>query len=728
MGQHRSYPFEGDKGTAPSLSQFASGSLGINDFSLESASTGRRKAEVAYDGEEMARIPALERAGGWLVLVFTAAFASFLVLMDLSGQAPGQSFSLKSISDCLQFGGEAIGLVFCVAITLRLHKASVVTGQKLREMEARNEPSNSQLVTARTDAQNTRRSYWAWLLLSIAIALYASGQAVWTSYDVRMPSASVPFPGLYDIGFVASYPFFVIGALLLTRRNTRGVVVGRLRVLLDALLVIGAAFSLSWFFILSPSVASLTTQPSFGAAFLAIYFPGGDLLLVTLGAFLMFSQFSTRERQAVFARLCLGLFFLAVTDSILVWLSLSFSFNTGTIQDVLWPLSMQMVGLAAIAYPRSVALERESSDERSTGKAEASLTQNRLSALGVYFQTAAPFVIALGSSAILLTIVPSTNPSQRFVASMIALILFVLVTIRQTLTLNENNRLRLQLAGELVLSRRELQVTRREADSAIREAQEKQQLEQGVQALQAVHARIAHGDFSVRASTEPGPLQAVAVSFNLMIERLKDLVLRANRYEQLVGEIGALQEALEHLSQGVAAWPATTIPQSKTELRALYLSVERVQRFQSHQWRSLLNVLERTVAPLGRIQMVLGALERQEQRAPLIPGAESGERGSAASVYQVEQQLLRLIEQIRDSVERLEGRSAIWDTPLPPQAGRQAGPLQGAPEDEKQGTASQLVPPASNLPPERRPKIRPGHFPQRPSLYPSQERGGERRF
>lgn len=442
--------------------------------------------------------------------------------------------------------------------------------QHLRNLESRGEQTSSAIAAAQTEVQNTRRSYWAWTLLSIAIAVYACGQAIWTSYDVRMPSANVPFPGLYDIGFVASYPFFVLGSLLLTRRSSRGATVGRVRILLDALLVISAALSISWFFILSPSVAGLSQQPSFGAAFLAIYFPGGDLLLVALGAFLMFSQFSTREQQAVFVRLCLGLFFLAVTDSILVWLSLSFSFNTGTIQDILWPLSMQMVGLAALAYPRSIAQEQErvARMESMAGSLGSSLSASKLSAVSLYIQTAAPFILALIASAILLTAIPETDHTQRLVASLIALILFVLVAIRQALTLNENNRLRLQLAGELVLSRRELQVTRQVANVAAQEAQEKQQLEQGVLALQAVHARIAHGDFSVRASTDPGPLQAVAVSVNLMIERLKDLALRTSRYEQVINESRVLQEALEHLSRGVSAWPTAINPNTRGELRS----------------------------------------------------------------------------------------------------------------------------------------------------------------
>jgi len=528
-----------------------------------------------------------------------------------------------------------------------------------------------------------------------------------------MPSADVPFPGLYDIGFVASYPFFVTGALLLTRRN-RGVAVGRLRVFFDALLVIGAAFSLSWFFILNPSVAGLAQQPGFGAAFLAIYFPGGDLLLVALGAFLMFSQFSTREQQSVFVRLCLGLFFLAITDSILVWLSLSFSFNTGTLQDILWPLSMQMVGLAALAYPRSVALEQERASLSES--MASSLSSRRFSALGLYFQTAAPFVLALGTSAILLTVIPETAGSQRLLASFIALILFILVAIRQTLTLNENNRLRLQLAGELVLSRRELLVTRREADIAAHDAQEKQQLEQGVLALQAVHARIAHGDFSVRASTDPGPLQAVAVSFNLMIERLKDLVLRASRYEQLVNEISVLQEALEHLSQGVAAWSVGTNPASKTELRALYLGIDHVQRFQANQWRSLLTVLERIAAPLGRMQTVLETTARQDNSL------------SDYTIQQTEQQLQKLIEQIRGGIERMEGRPVIQElSPSFQTNSNQAGAYREMQEREQGKIASQPLQPGSNTVAERLVPNRPNPFPPRTPFYARPEQGGDKR-
>jgi hypothetical protein len=707
----------------------------MSTIASEISSLEAKNSGVMYHGEALARIPFLERVGGWIVLGFTVVFAGFLLLMKLEGQIPGQSFSLKSISDCLQFGGECVGLAFSAAVALRLRKESVLSMQRLWRLGTMSGPTDSEMVIARNEAQNVRRSYRAWALLSIAIAVYACGQAIWTGYDVRMPSANVPFPGLYDIGFVAAYPFFVVGALLLTRRRSRGVAIGRLRVFLDALLVIGAAFSLSWFFILSPSVAGLAQQPGFGAAFLAIYFPGGDLLLVALGALLMLSQFSTREQQAVFARLCLGLFFLAVTDSLLVWLSLSFSFNTGTIQDILWPLSMQMVGLAALAYPRSVAQEQERA--ANTGNAQrGSLNAGRFSMLGLHFQTAAPFVLALGTSAVLLTIVPETAPSQRFVASLIALILFVLVAIRQALTLNENNRLRLQLAGELVLSRRELQVTRQEADRAMHDAQEKQQLEQGVVALQAVHARIAQGDFSVRALTDPGPLQTVAVSFNLMIERLKGLVLQANRYEQLVSEVSMLQEALEHLSRGVAAWPLATNVPGRTELLALYLGIERVQRFQESQWRSLLVALERTVAPLERMHTVVNTAERQEEYLdnPLSDRREKGAVRISAytiqdyTIQQVEQQLQKLIEQIRSGIERLEGKPMQREFPLSPQPNSsQPSFHQDTQERERKRVTSQPLQPGNDLLMEGPQQNKPNHLSYKIPRSSKQARGGDNR-
>ncbi|MBO0782026.1 MAG: hypothetical protein J2P37_24670, partial [Ktedonobacteraceae bacterium] len=354
------------------------------------------------------------------------------------------------------------------------------------------------------------------------------------------------------------------------------------------------SLALSWFFLLGPSIAGLTQAPSPGAAFLSIYFPTGDLFLVAVGAFLMFSPLSSRAQQPVFLLLCLGLFFLAITDSLLGYYSLSFSFNTGTIQDVLWPLSMALVGLAAVEYPRSIAREQEQNARaQSAALALAALTPSRTSQFTTTAQTIAPFILVLVTCTMLLTVIAPQGGSVLIQADVIALALILIVVVRQALTLIENNRLTMQMRGELVISRRELQVTRREADEATRTAQEKRILEEGVATLRSVHARVARGDFAARAPTVSGPLLPIAMSLNLMLDRLSAMSQRGTRYDLLVQECKFVQGAVERLGQGQPAWPANQpMPQRATELRSIFLGLAHLQRLQENQWRRLKSTLE----------------------------------------------------------------------------------------------------------------------------------------
>ncbi len=631
----------------------------VHNALFASQHTGASTPEqTIFHGEALARDLQLERYGSWIVLGFTAAFALFLLGMNLAGQVPGQSFPLKSISDVLQFAGEAIGLVFCIRIATHLRSVSVQLQRSLWQHEAEHR-QRSELTVARAEAQAAHRAYLAWTLLALAIALYASGQAVWTSYDVRMPSSQVPFPGLYDIGFVGSYPFFLAGTLLLTRRNRAAV--GRARLLLDALSVLSAALALSWFFVLSPSIAGLSRAPNPGAAFLSIYFPTGDLFLVAVGAFLMFSPLSNREQQPVFLRLCLGLFFLAITDTLLGYFSLSPSgFNTGTLQDILWPLSMSLIGLAAIEYPRSVAREQERTarTNNSTLMGTSLLVQGRAAQLSLTAQTVAPFILALFTCAILLTIVPNLGGKSFLIqADLIALALFLLVVVRQALTLMENNRLTMQVRGELVISRRELQVKSREADEAAQAAQEKRILEEGVSTLQQVHARVARGDFTARAPTTPGPLLPIAISLNLMLDRLLSLAQRASRYEQLIHESSFLQEALERLGRGFAVWsPDQPAPQSTPELRPLFFGLLHLQRFHMNQWKNLLTTVESLCMQVQRLRVALAHMVSADHfndaAGPKADQASVERVGRAAEA--LEQQLQHLASQARAVLARLE--------------------------------------------------------------------------
>ncbi|MBV9706575.1 MAG: hypothetical protein JO125_04115 [Chloroflexi bacterium] len=579
------------------------------DSSQRSVERSDNSKELSFfHGEALARDAWGERYGNWIVLGFTITFACFLLGMLLAGQQPGKSFLLKSMSDILQFVGEGIGFIFCLRMAIRLRVVSVQLSQNVQQLQFEHRSRND-LVTARMEAQVAQRSYLAWTLLALGIALYAGGQALWTSYDIRMNM--VPFPGLYDIGFVGSYPFFLLGTLLLTRRNKA--TVGRTRLLLDALAVIGASLALSWFFLLGPSIAGLSQAPSLGAAFLSIYFPAGDLFLVAVGALLMFSPLSNREQQPVFLRLCLGLFFLAITDSLLGYYSLSFSFNTGTLQDVLWPLSLSLIGLAAIEYPRSIAREQLQAVNMNSGRRSVSLfpKSDHFSQLSTTVQTISPFILALITCAILLSVVAPRGKSVLIQADVIALVLILIVVVRQALTLMENNRLTMQMRGELVISRRELQVTRREADEATKASNEKRVLEEGIATLHGVHARVARGDLSARAPTIPGPLLPIAVSLNLMLDRLSALSERGAKYDQFTQESHVLQIAVERLGRGLPLWSANQpAPQSATELRLVFLGLTQLQHFHEMQWHRQNFALAAMNSLTRRLRETLNELKR----------------------------------------------------------------------------------------------------------------------
>ncbi|SRR6266571_2297096 len=636
----------------------ASPGFGSSPVTDKPAAVGNQEQPV-FHGEALARDPWLERYGGWIVSGFTAAFALFLLAMVAAGNVPGQSFPLKTISDVLQFVGEGIGLFFCVRITYRLWKVSVQLRRNLapQEMQSR---TRMDLIVARTEVQAATRAWVAWTLLSLGVALYASGQAMWTSYDVRMPSSQVPFPGIYDIGFVGSYPFFLAGMLLLTRRNRAAI--GRARLLLDALAVIGAALALSWFFVLGPSIAGLSNSPGSGAAFLSVYFPASDLFLVAVGTFMMFSPLSTREQQPVFVRLCLGLFFLAITDSLLGYFSLSPSgFNSGTLQDQLWPLSMLLIGLAAIQYPRSVASEQEKAARLTNPllTSSLSLANSRVAQFGTTAQTIAPFLLALFTCAILLTVVAPRGGATLIQADLIALALILIVVVRQALTMMENNRLTMQLRRELVISRRELQVMKREADESAHAAQEKRILEESIAALQDTYSRGARGDFNVRAPVTAGPLMPIAISFNLILDRLSTLTQRASEYDQILREYWLLQEAMNRLIHGMPAWPLNQpLPRSTADMGSLFLGLSQLQRVQENQWKRLATALESMSTVTRRLREALTEVWRANQLTVSGRSASTAERTaierSIRAADLLDQQLTTLLTQIRNAAARLE--------------------------------------------------------------------------
>jgi hypothetical protein len=563
-----------------------------------------------FHGEALADDPWAKHYGPRIVLGFVTIFALFLVSMNLVGQVPGKSFALKSVSDILQFVGEGIGCFFCGRMAFRLRMVYVQVRRELIN-KTLGRYAAKDLAADRAEAQAVQRSYLAWTFLAIAIALYAIGLAVWTSYDVHMNSADVPFPGLYDIGFVASYPFFLAGTLLLTRRSMSAI--RHIYPLLDALAMVGASLALSWFFLLAPMIAGLPQSPSLGAALLSLYFPAGDLFLVAVSAFLMFGPLSNRAQQPIFLLLCSGLLCLAVTDSLLSYSTITSGFNTGTLQDLLWPASMLLIGLAAIEYPGSIANEqRQRQNVTSAAPVNSALPMlGRASQITAIVQTILPLILVLITCVLLLLNITSQGGIESIQGNLVVLALVLLLIARQILTVLENNRLVSNIQNELQFSRRELYRKQREAEEAMRRAQEKQELEDNILALHSVHTRIAHGDFSTRAPAISGPLQPIALSINFMLDRLGSIEQQSTNYKQLMREFKMVQEAVERFERGQSPWPSSRPPaQCTPELQTIFVCLLHVHSSQVSQWRDLGNSLDSLNGPTRRLRETLNKMKR----------------------------------------------------------------------------------------------------------------------
>ncbi|MBV9230469.1 MAG: hypothetical protein JOZ18_14265, partial [Chloroflexi bacterium] len=273
-------------------------------------------------------------------------------------------------------------------------------------------------------------------------------------------------------------------------------------------------------------------------------------------------------------------------------------------------------------------------------------------------QTILPFILVLLTCAILFTAITPRGGAAVIQGEIVALLLAIIVIARQALTLIENNRLTLQIRSELVLSRRELHIKR--ADDASLRAQEKLILEKDAAALRATHKRVARGDLAARAPAISGPLQPVALSLNLMLDRLGSIAQQSSRYAQLAQELKMVQEAIERLEQGMPPWTSTQPPaQCTSDFRAIFTDLLRVQRTQGSEWRNLRTALESVNTLLRQLRQTLTEIKRSKLFADL--SQSNFERMILELVIRqaevLEQQQKNILNQVAQSMTRYEART-----------------------------------------------------------------------
>ena len=112
-------------------------------------------------------------------------------------------------------------------------------------------------------------------MLGLGILSWVLGQAIFTYYEWAL-GRPPPLPSIADVGYLSVYPFLLLGILLLPARPIP--VASRTRIALDGLMIMTAAVTFSWYFILGP-VMQQGTETTLAKAVSTAY-PLADIVLI----------------------------------------------------------------------------------------------------------------------------------------------------------------------------------------------------------------------------------------------------------------------------------------------------------------------------------------------------------------------------------------------------------------------------------------------------------------
>ncbi len=199
----------------------------------------------------------------------------------------------------------------------------------------------------------TRRERGTWLALGAGLLAWAAGN---TFYALVLAEREVvPVPSLADAGWLAAYPLFYLGIILLVRARVPGLGGGLwLDGLIGALAV--AAVSAA---VVVPLLADSGSGSSFGEVATNTAYPIGDLML--LGVITFALTVDGWHVGRAWSLLAAGFAIFAFSDSFYLWEVVHDRYEYGVLIDSGWLVAALLIGIAALQAPP--ALRRGRSEE-----------------------------------------------------------------------------------------------------------------------------------------------------------------------------------------------------------------------------------------------------------------------------------------------------------------------------------------------------------------------------
>src|SRR5579872_353599 len=194
------------------------------------------------------------------------------------------------------------------------------------------------------------RLFDAPFMLAAGVVSYSSGSLVWDYYDLVLHQP--PFPSWADALYLTTDPILLMGVLFLpVRRLSR---VSRLRLSVDSVLGMAAMITLSWYFVLGPTLLSGSDSP-FERAVGAAY-PVCDLLLVLCLILLTVRiRHIGLRRDLVVLILAMGLLVIVDSAFSLETLHGTYDYSGGNVVDAGWSVGYALVAVAAASLRAPLA-------------------------------------------------------------------------------------------------------------------------------------------------------------------------------------------------------------------------------------------------------------------------------------------------------------------------------------------------------------------------------------
>jgi len=274
-----------------------------------------------------------------------------------------------------------------------------------------------------------------WRLTGAAAVSWGCGQAAWTWYESIL-GREVPFPSVADVGYLGM-PILAAAALLTLNRPT---LAGRVRTLIDGLIIAASLLVCSWVLVLGAVWRAGSGELLLGQV-IALAYPVGDVVLITLVTYTIL-QLRRAHTPLPFSLPLLGtgLVAFAVADSGFTYLTTIDAYSSGNGIDIGWFVGYALLAVAALRGAR--VDERMGDDE--TGDP-----------VGAILPSAA-VVLALVTSAVEIT---RTGHTDTFMSCAYSTIMVLLVA-RQILTLRENRYLTRHLEQRVAERTAELAASR----------------------------------------------------------------------------------------------------------------------------------------------------------------------------------------------------------------------------------------------------------------------------